>query len=209
MAAPTTVRRQTSRKQAGPTAAKKAAPRKKAAPLQAIPRDEPMGRFAQLLTEIEPDEPYQVTADLFIQPPSKGRMELIITAQSAYIIARGQLEAMMSPLTDAAGKPLKDDDDQLIFPKVSEAQLGELEKLVNKAAENYDRALFGDSYDEVMRLSLGWTGKVWNAFYEDVQDKFLPVPADGKCPTCGNIVNREAAGEAPASATSSSTTGTT
>lgn len=213
MAATTTARRQTSRKQAGPTkkAVAKAAPAKKAAPLRAGPIDDkPIGRFAALLAETELDEPYEVTADITIYPPTKARMGLVISAQTAYVIARGQLESMMTPMTDGDGRVIIDPvSQQPVMPQVDRKELEQLEQLTTRAAEDYDRALFGDAYDAIMALSENWTGKMWNAFYEDVQNQFLPVPVDGLCPTCGNVVDAEAAGKPQESATSSSTTGTT
>ena len=204
MTQPATSRRQTSRKQAGNT------PAKKVAPLRAAPiGDTPIGRFAELLTEIEQPAPYEVTASVSIIPPDRARMGLVITAQSAYVIARGQLESMITPLKDEQGNDLKDDRGEPIMPTVDRAQLNQLEALCNTAAENYDRALFGDAYDEIMRLSEGWTAAVWNAFYQDVQNRFLPLPENGKCPTCGAIVDMAQAGKQPASSTSSSVTGTT
>ncbi|HJT93890.1 MAG TPA: hypothetical protein VJ777_18495 [Mycobacterium sp.] len=197
-----TARRQTSRKQAGPTTAKKRAP------LSVGPQDKPIGRFAELLTEIDQPEPYQVTESVTIMPPTKARMRLIVSSQTAYVIARGQLEAMMSPITDAQGNVIVDDTGQPIMPRADQKSMETLEKLVTKAGEDYDRALFGDAYDDVMLLSEGWTGQVWNMFYKDVQDRFLPVPEDGLCPTCGNPVDEEQAGKPPASETSSNGIGT-
>jgi hypothetical protein len=124
------------------------------------------------------------------------------------VIARGQLESMMSPLVNEDGKPVLDETGQPIMPAINREQMEQLEKVTAKAAEDYDRALFGDAYDEIMRLSQNWTGAIWNAFYQDVQDRFLPVPQDGLCPTCGNVVDQDAAGKARGSETSSSTTGT-
>ena len=136
-------------------------------------------------------------------------MGLVVSAQTAYAIARGQLESMMSPILDEDGKPILDETTgQPIMPTVNREQLEQLEKVTEKAAEDYDRALFGDTYDDIMRLSQNWTATVWNAFYQDVQDRFLPVPQDGLCPTCGNVVDQAAAGKPLASETSSSTTGT-
>lgn len=190
---------------------RKAAPRsgKKAAPLRATPTEAKyIGRFAELITEVDDDEPYQITETVAIQPPSKARMQEIIEAQTAYVVARGQVEAMMSPLVDEAGEVVRDENQQPILPQLNRETLQQVEALVQKAAESYDRALFGDAYGDIMRMSQSWTGKRWNAFYEDVQNTFLPVPQDGRCPQCGNIVDEEAAGKAPASSTSSSTTGT-
>jgi hypothetical protein len=196
-----TARRQTSRKQAGPTA-------KKTAPLRAVPIDKPIGRFAQLLAEIDEPQPYDVTESVSILPPTKARMGLIVSAQTAYVIARGQLESMTSPLVDENGKVLLDETEQPVMPRITNDDLEQVQRLVAKAAEDYDRALFGDAYGEIMRMSQHWTGARWNAFYKDVQDMFLPVPQDGLCPTCGNVVDQEQAGKPPASETSSSATGT-
>lgn len=196
-----TARRQTSRKQAGPTA-------KKTSPLRAVPTDKPIGRFAALLAELDEPQPYEITEKLSISPPTKARMALIVSAQTAYTIARGQLEAMTSPVLGEDGQPILDEQGQPMLPSFNKGQLESLERLTAKAAEDYDRALFGDAYDEIMALSLNWTGFRWNAFYKDVQDLFLPVPEDGLCPTCGNVVDQEEAGKPPASETSSSTTGT-
>lgn len=199
-----TARRQTSRKQAGPTAAKKTAP------LRAEPIDKPIGRFAALLGEIADEEPqpYEVTSTVSITPPTKARMAMIVSAQTAYTIARGQLESMTSPVLDEAGNPIIDENGQPMLPAVKREQLESLERLTATAAEEYDRALFGDSYDAIMELSKQWTGFRWNAFYKDVQDIFLPVPQDGLCPTCGSVVDKEEAGKPLASETSSSATGT-
>lgn len=202
MAASTPARRQTSRKQAGQPAAKKAAP------LRAGPVDKPIGRFAELLTEIDEPEPYEVVEGVTIYPPTKSQMGLVVSAQTAYLIARGQLESMMAPITDEEGKPVLDETGQPIMPRLDRESMEQLERITSKAAEDYDRALFGEAYDDIMRLSQGWTSKVWNAFYEDVQNRFLPVPQDGLCPTCGQVVDQEEAGKPLASETSSSTIGT-
>lgn len=173
-----------------------------------MPTDVPVGRFAALLSELEEPKPYEVTAEVTIEPPTKARMALISSAQTAYVIARGQLETMTSPLIDEDGKVLLDDNQQPVMPRIETQQLESLERLTSKAAEDYDRALFGEAYEDIMRLSERWTGFRWNAFYKDVQDYFLPTPQDGFCPTCGNVVDQEQAGKPPASETSSSTTGT-
>lgn len=208
-----TARRQTSRKQAGPTEKKstptpKRAPAKRAAPISARIQDAPIGRFAKLLTEIEQPEPYEVTANCSIMPPDKDRMELMVSSQTAYIIARGQLDALTSPIVDDEGNMVLDENKQPIMPSVNREQIDNLEALVKRAAEQYDRAVFGDAYDEVMRLSRKWTGAVWNAFFKDVQDTFLPIPEGGLCPTCGNVANQEEAGKPLASETSSNSIGT-
>src|SRR5262245_42515501 len=198
MAAPSPAKRQTPRKQAS---------RPKPVPLHAVPREEPIGRFAELRAEVI-QEPYPITATLSIDPPNKARMAKVVGCQASYLVARRQLQAITSPLLDERGEILRDDDGQPIMPKVSVESLQEIQRVVDKAGDEYDRALFGDRYDAVMAYFANEQAAVWNAFYKDVQDTFLPTPPDGKCPACGRMADEDQAGKPVASSTSSSTTGT-
>lgn len=191
------------RKSAPATAAKKAAA------TRAVPREAPIGRFAELRAEVI-QEDYLVTATLSIAPPDKDRTAMVAAAQTAYVIARNQLEGMMTPLPDPTAQDgyLRDDQGAPVYPPIDEEQLKALQKLVNDAADAYDRALFGESYADVMEYFQGEQGVVWNAFYADIQDTFLPNMEGGKCPTCGHVQNQEQAGNALGSTTSSSSTGT-
>ena len=174
-----------------------------------MPREEPIGRFAQLKAETKLLEPYEITASLKIQPPDKARLASIIATQTTYSIARGQMEAMISPLTDENGEIIKDEAGQPILPQLNVKHLEQLQELVAKSAEEYDRALFGDAYESVMAYFQDEQGVMWSAFYKDVQDEFLPIPDSGKCPTCGHVVDQEQAGKPPESSVSSNGTGTT
>lgn len=198
-------------------APRKAAPKKataskvsaqNAAAKRAVPRDEPIGRFAALRAEVI-QAPYVITASLSVEPPNKARGQMIAAAQTAYSIARGQLEAMVEPLPDPQAKDgiLRDDQGAPVLPDIDADQLRALQELVTTAADEYDRALFGEAYEDVLAYFESEQGAVWNAFYADIQDEFLPSPATGKCPTCGRE-SEEQAGNAPGSTTSSSTTGT-
>lgn len=154
-------------------------------------------------------EPYVITASLSVEPPDKARGQMIAAAQTAYSIARGQLENMVAPMADPSAPDgiLRDDQGAPVLPNIDTDVLRSLQDLVTTAAEEYDKALFGDQFDAVNEYFQGEQGAVWNAFYADIQDVFLPSPATGKCPTCGRE-SEEQAGNEPGSTTSSSTTGT-
>lgn len=168
-----------------------------------------VGRLAELVAEARL-APYQVTATLSIEPPDKIRADIIASTQTAYVIARNQLEALVTPLPDPAAEDgiLRDEDGMPVMPEVSTEILQNLQKLVEEASLEYDKALFGDAYEEVLKVFSTEQGVVWNAFYKDVTDYFMPLPDDGKCPTCGHVADADAEGNADESSTSSSTTGT-
>lgn len=155
-------------------------------------------------------EPLQVTATLFIEAPDQIRSQTIAASQTAYIIAKNQLDALVQPLPDETAKDgiLRDDAGNPVFPDIDTQILERLNKVVNDAALEYDKALFGDAYDAVVERFRHEQGTVWNAFYDMVTDYFLPVVKDGKCPTCGAEVSPSAEGNEDESSTSSSTTGT-
>lgn len=191
---------------ASPTAAKKAAAKRAVPPSN----DEFVGRMAELAAEVR-KEPFQVTATLFIEPPDQIRSQTIASSQTAYIIAKNQLDALVQPLPDETTKDniLRDDAGNPVFPDIDTKILENLQKVVNDAALEYDKALFGDAYDAVVERFQHEQGAVWNAFYDMVTDYFLPIIKDGKCPTCGQGVTPSAEGNEDESSTSSSDTGTT
>lgn len=197
-------------------APRKAAPSatavKKAAAKRAVPpgNDEFVGRLASLAAEARL-APYQVTANLSIEPPDKERASIIAATQTAYVIARNQLDGLISPLEDPDAEDgiLRDEQGQPVLPTVDAKLLEQLRNVVEDAAQQYDKALFGDAYDAVVERFKTEQGVVWNAFYNDVTDYFLPTPKNGKCPTCGHVADADAEGNDDESSTSSSTTGTT
>jgi len=172
--------------------------------------DEFVGRMAELAAEVR-KEPYQVTATLAIEPPDKTRSATIASSQAAYIIAKNQLDALMQPLPDEAAEDgiLRDDSGNPVFPHIDNELLEGIQKVVNDAAVEYDKALFGDAYPAILERFQHEQGVVWNAFYDDVSNYFLPLMKDGQCPTCGHVADVSAEGNEDESSTSSSDTGTT
>lgn len=172
-------------------------------------KDEFVGRLAELAAEARL-EPYRVTATLSIEPPDKQRSDALAATQATYVIARNQLEAMVTPLPDPAAEDgiLRDENGVPVMPEISTEVLEKLQKIVQDASVEYDRALFGDQYDAVMKRFETEQGAVYNAFYHDISNYFLPAPEGGKCPTCGQVTDASAEGNDEESSTSSSATGT-
>ena len=171
--------------------------------------DEFSPRLLELVAEVGLD-PYPVTASISIDPPDKNRAATISATQTAYVIARNQLEAMTQPLPDPAAEDgiLRDDQGAPVMPKLDQAVLKRLEELVQTAAVEYDKALFGPAYDAVMARFANEQGAVWNAFYRDVSDYFMPLPDGEKCPTCGHVKDEDAEGNDDESSTSLRSIGT-
>lgn len=177
-------------------------PTKRLAPVHVHPAA-PAGRFAELLSEVHVPAAYVITEKLQIDPPTRNRMEQVQAAQAAFAIANGQLQDMLTPVTktklDDEGKPALDAEGKEItydeFPAADPKHLENIQAVVNGASERFNRALFGEQYGAVMEYFDGEPVQVWNAFYADIQNEFMPLPDSGQCPTCGHIEDAELAGK--------------
>lgn len=179
---------------------------KRPAPVVAHPAA-PSGRFAALLADVHVPEPYEITPQLVIAPPTRKQMRDIGACQAAFAIAQGQLNELMTPNLvnelDGEGKPVLDDEgkprqiEQL--PIVDPDHIKRISDVVDQSAERYNRALFGEAYGAVMEFFEDRPAPEWNAFYQDIQSEFMPLPDDGKCPTCGHVGDEEQAGKPLAS----------
>lgn len=185
------------------------APTKRLAPVHAHPAA-PAGRFAELLTEVHIPDPYVITEQLKIEPPTRNRMEQVQAAQAAFAIANGQLQDMLTPVKqvkrNADGSPEIDEaGNQVTFdvlPAADPKHLEQIQAVVTGASDRFNRALFGEQYGAVMEYFDGEPVQVWNAFYTDIQNKFMPLPESGQCPTCGHVEDAEQAGKPLASTNS-------
>lgn len=185
------------------SAAARKSPAKRLAPVHTHPVA-PSGRFAELLATLHVPEPYEITPNLIIQPPSKRQMKQIAESQAAFAIASGQLRELLTPTLvtklDDEGKPVLNGEGKPILiegplPQVDSAYLDQINEVVSSSNESYNRALFGDAYTGVNEFFEDRPKEEWNAFYADVQDRFMPVPDDGKCPTCGHVEEPEQEGK--------------
>lgn len=88
-----------------------------------------------------------------------------------------------------------------------ESAMNDLAAQMTKHGDDYSRALFGAAHDDVMAYFADQPVELWNAFVEDIKDQFglspkpSQVPDDGKCASCGHVVDEEQAGKAPESST--------
>lgn len=192
---------------ANSTAARRQSPRaKRPAPVVAHPAA-PSGRFAALLAEVHTPEPYEITDRLVIPPPTRKQMRDIAACQAAFAIAQGQLNELMTPRMvdqlDDEGKPVLDAEGKKVqfsqLPLVDPDHIRRINEVVESAAERYNRALFGEAYGAVMEFFEDRPAPEWNAFYQDIQNEFMPLPEGGQCPTCGHIADQEQANLEPAS----------
>jgi hypothetical protein len=150
----------------------------------------PAGRLLELQLETNLPQPYVVTDKITIIPPTTERANKIREAQMVLMIY-GQLlsEAMVR--------------------STGEDELNGLSKQIREAETRYNEALYGDQYDNVTAFFHHQDDALYTAFKADIQKRFFPnQPVDGKCPTCGTVVDEAAAGKAPTSSASSTTGGT-
>jgi hypothetical protein len=182
---------------------------KRLAPVHAHPTA-PAGRFAELMRDVHVPDPYVITEDLRVDPPSRNQMAQIQAAQASFAIANSQLQSMLEPVKQEKlgddGKPEVDDQGEKVYievlPEIDPAHLEQIQSITQGASERYNRALFGDAYGQVIEYFDRKPVQVWNAFYVDIQNEFMPVPEDGRCPTCGHVEDQEQVGK-PLASTSS------
>lgn len=157
---------------------KKAAPRPVLKPASGIPA----GRLLELQLETNIPQPYVVTDDITISPPTKVRADKIREAQMTVLV----YNTLLSEAMRQAGT-------------TEELLLG-LNDHITQAEEDYQKALLGDQYEAVTALLLTLDDQLAQAFTKDIVKRFFPnQPVDGKCGTCGQVIDEEAAGKAPAS----------
>lgn len=157
---------------------KKTSPRPALRPSSGVPA----GRLLELQLETNIPKPYVVTDQLTIAPPTKARADKIREAQMVVMVYNTLLsEAMRRPNTD-------------------EDTLNGLTKYITDAEKTYTDALFGEHHEAITELLLTLDDQLAQAFQKDIVKQFFPdQPVDGKCGTCGHVIDEEAAGKAPAS----------
>lgn len=191
---------------ATPTAARKSARTRRPAPVVAHPAA-PSGRFAALLADVHIPDPYEITQNLVVDPPSRKQMRDIMACQAAFAIAQGQLSQLLAPelvpKLNAEGLPVLDDEEKPVMveqlPIVDPSHIARINEVVEQSAERYNRALFGRVHEQVMDYFEDRPAPEWNAFYQDIQNEFMPLPESGQCPTCGHTTDEEQAGKPLAS----------
>lgn len=159
--------------------AKKAVRRTSTRVVPAIPTSGvPAGRLAELQLETNLPQPYVVTDGITVTPPTKVRADVIRESQMVVMIYTQLLNEALSR-------------------SVTEEELNGLTKYIKKAEQDYNVAFFGDQYDNVVAFFANQSDQLWTAFQADIQKQFFPSqPKDGKCGTCGHVLDEDAAGKA-------------
>jgi hypothetical protein len=171
---------------------KKAAPRKALNGVVAnIPATGvPAGRLLELQLETVLPQPYVISDTITVTPPTKARADKIRESQMVVMIYNQLLN-------------------EALRRSVTEDELNGLTKYIKEAEVTYNEAFFGDQYAAVVDFFAAQDDQLWKAFEVDIQKAFFPSqPVDGKCGTCGHVLDEDAAGKAPTSSPSSNTGGT-
>ncbi|MBU8830829.1 hypothetical protein [Mycolicibacterium goodii] len=186
---------------------KKATKGSPSAPRVVASPGEPTGRFAQLLAQARHKgmaiEPYEITEDLVLYPPTEERLKALDQLSAAHILA----QAAVVDLMRTQGKPPEDHEQRMVWAQQRNAELAEAYKQVEEAVTAYNVALFGGE-DEYQRVNEFFaTRPEWEkrAFEQDIREQFLRLPVDNTCPACHQVVNPEA-GESEAESSGTSTT---
>lgn len=138
----------------------------------------PAGRLAELQAETNLSKPYVVTENIVITPPTKARADAIRESQMVVLIYNQLLNEAMKRT-------------------VTEDELNGLTKYIKEAEQKYNEAFFGDQYGAVVDFFATQDDRLWNAFQTDIQRQFFPhQPVDGKCGTCGHVLDEVAEGKA-------------
>lgn len=199
----------------------------------------PTGKFLALSQKTNKPEPYEVTDQLSVLPPTKKRREQMSSALSRMTVGQAQLNIayalsripvppvpeqrrIVEPATDLKGVAAKRSADeyqrqldaaaadfkqemQAWKPEVQQWRenltaasktIDEHTDLVRKAEIDYDRAFFGESYDDLTEFFDDQDETLWTEFIGDVRKHWAPSePDEGTCGTCGHVEDEEEAGK--------------
>ena len=153
------------------------------------------GRWAEVVSELKAAEPYIIDrpdADtIVIQPLTRRRRKALKAAQAAYLMVGAQLAEAQNEGT------------------ANQSTLTRIQQVLEDAEKEYDKALFGDAFDDVYDYYEDLQEEFWDAMYQDVHDTLVnrvQLPSDS-CPKCGRK-NEDDEGKEQSSSTSSNDTGT-
>lgn len=153
------------------------------------------GKWGEITADLKPAEPFVITVPdsdktITVQPLTRRRRKALKAGQATYLMMGAQL----SEVADMG------DADQ--------GTISRIQGLIDEAEEAYDRALFGDVYDELVEFFEDQQEEFWNAMYKGVHDQLVnrvELPED-VCSKCGQEIPHEGSDEGKDE--SSSTSGT-
>ena len=172
-------------------------------------------RLLELSAKTISIEPYVVTEKIVIRQTRKRREELHAAwldigrcqTKLTAMVKRANVPPPEPPGDDATPEQIATHDAALAewnsAMEAIEAESTQVNSEVKDATERYERAFFGDAYDDIMELSQDWELDFWDAFKADVNDYFMKgvnPPPDGISEN-GEVIDLEEAGKAQSSST--------
>lgn len=168
-------------------------------------------RLMKLAANTTLPQPYEVTGSITVQPLTMKRSTELREAHMSMLVAQTLLAEAMRRSGDT--RPAPDDfaDTDAYEAAVAEWEadadanekaMQDLAQQVRDAEDAYNRAFFGDAFDDVIAFFESQPQALWDAFVNDIKEEFLPThPRDGVCKTCGHVVDEEEAGKGRKSST--------
>jgi hypothetical protein len=175
-----------------------ASPKKarKGSPAVASPRvvsaaGEPVGRFAQVLAETRAAgmaiEPFEITADLVLYPPTEARTKQMQESSAAYLMA----QAVAVRLVQTQADPPDDEEERIRWAQTQQEALTNAYETSRAAEQKFNEALFGgpEMYQRVCEFFEDRPEWERKAFENAVNEQFRQLPKDGVCQSCGQMVD--------------------
>lgn len=145
-------------------AAKKTAGKANPAATKSVAAGAPTGRWAEVLTETRAKgraiEPFEITADLVLSPPTPKRVQAMSRATLA---VQAAITASVNAVKFGA----------------SQQEVSEIRDAIEAGDDAYTRALVGDDKYEAVQEYFAERGE-WEreAFYEALKEQFLRLPSE-------------------------------
>ena len=154
------------------------------------------GRWGEVANEVKLAEPYVITkpdgSTITVTPMTRRRRKALKAAQAAYIMTGAQLVKVQEDGTADQGT------------------VDRIQKLLEESDEHYNKALFGEVFQEVVDYYEDLQEEFWDAMYNDVHDALVnrvELPED-ICSKCGQKIGEGTEGKDESSSTSATDTGT-
>lgn len=156
------------------------------------------GRWLEVVSELKAAEPYVIDRpngeSIVISPLTRRRRKALKAAQAAYLMVGAQLAEAQNEGT------------------ADQSTISRIQKVLEEAEYEYDKALFGDACDAVYDYYEDLQEEFWDAMYQDVHNALVNrvVPPEDTCPKCGrkNEDEGETEGKEDSSSTSLTDIGT-
>ena len=153
------------------------------------------GRWGEIAQEVKPAEPFVIKVpesdhEIVVPVLTRRRRKAMKASQATYLMMGGQLAEVAR----------EGDPDQ--------ATISRIQALIEEAESAYDRALFGEVYDEVVEFFDELPEEWWDAMYEGVHRHLVnrvEIPED-TCPRCGQHIGDEGETEGKEQSSSTSVT---